>query len=424
MSLEINRRSALMGFGGMTLLGALAACAPAGFTPKPTNAAATDFAFASWGMSETATKPVLGPVINSFAAQEGVSISTPNYPHEDYLNQLILQVRGGQFSGAAQMDVAWLSTLAALGKLRDLAPQVEGRGYTNSGLAAGQIDGAQLGLPWTIAAIGLTTNIELYDAAGANAQPETLEEFEDGLRALKGLGGLIPYAASTTGGELKDIMMWMQTFGCTLIENGKTTIGDDASVDAITWYKKLFDDGLIASDMNRVAARTLFAQAKTAIYDDAPVGKAGVVAQSPDPELGDKMSSAARPVQKAGDIPQELLWGHLVVVVEGDGADTASEFAQWLTSDESETIHWFDKLGLPPTTTKALDSAAVKGNVFVNDFTERVTKDAKASPLWQYVSYSQMEAAVGEQVQAVLIGKSTPKDAMKVAGEAVQKLIG
>jgi multiple sugar transport system substrate-binding protein len=418
-------RFAAVGLGGLAFAGTVAGCASDGSGSSGGSGGsgkAQDFSFASWGMSEEATKPVLGAAVSSFAKKQGISVKTPSYPYNDYLNQLTLQVRGGQFTGAAQLDVAWLSGLAALGKLRDLKSLTSGRGYTDSALKAGQVDGKQLGLPWTIAAIGLITNTELLQKAGISKPATTIDEFEDNLRSLKGLGGgLIPYAASTKTAQLKDILVWMQTFGSPLIDGKKCTIGDDESIEAVTWYKKLFDDGLIAPDVDRAAARTLFAQGKTAIYDDAPVGKAGVVAASPDKALGDKMSSMSRPVVKSGDTPVEVLWGHLVTVVEGDGAETAGEFAQWLTSNEKQTVDYFEKLGLPPTA--ALASSAVESNTFVKDFTDRVTKNASAEPLWKFPQYGQMETAVSEQVQAVLVGTSSPKDAMKAAGDAVQKLM-
>ncbi|MET0735040.1 MAG: extracellular solute-binding protein [Microbacterium sp.] len=432
-SSEFSRRDLLrisvLGLGGVALAGMAAGCAsPAaggGSTPAPTAGKPTDFSFASWGMSEEGTKPALQASINAFATKDGVKVSTPNYPYNDYLNQLTLQVRGGQFAGAAQLDVAWLSGMVALGKLVDLGSKAEGRGYTSSALGAGQFDGTQYALPWTIAAIGPVTNQELWTKAGVSTPPATIDEFEDGLRAVKGLGGgVIPYAASTKAAQLKDIVVWMQTFGSPIVEDGKSTIGDDASIDAITWYKKLFDDGLIAPDVDRTAARTLFSQGKAAVYDDAPVGRAGVLKNTNDPALASKMVPIARPVLKKGDTPQEVLWGHLVVVVDGKGAPTSADFAQWLTSDPAQQISYFTAQGLPPTTSDALASSAVTGNTFVNDFTTRITVDAKPSPLWQYVQYAQMETAIADQVQAVLIGQSTPKDAMKAAGQAVQKLMG
>lgn len=427
MTLELSRRDLLrysaIGAGSFALFG-LAGCAPTGSpnTP-PTGGTATDFSFGSWSLSEDAAKPTVQAAMDSFAGSKKVDITGVTYPYNDYLNQLTLQVRGGQFSGAAQLDVAWLSALAALGKLTDLSSLAKGRGYTDAGLGAGKYDGTQYGLPWTIGAIGLVANQELFDKAGASLAPETIEEFEEGLRALKGIG-VIPYAASTKAAQLKDIFVWMQTFGSPIIEDDKTTVGDEASIKAVEWYKKLYDEGLIAPDVDRAAARTLFAQASTALYDDAPVGKSAVVNQSPDAGLADKMTSMARPVLKKGDTPQHVLWGHLVVVVDGEGAGTAAEFAQWLTSDEKQTVSYFEALGLPPTTDAALASDAVAANTYVADFTSRVTATAKPSPLWVYPGYAQMETAVAEQVQAVLIGQSSASDAMKAAGSTIDGLIG
>jgi multiple sugar transport system substrate-binding protein len=128
-------------------------------------------------------------------------------------------------------------------------------------------------------------------------------------------------------------------------------------------------------------------------------------------------------VLKAGDASQNVLWGHLVVVVDGEGSGTAAEFAQWLTSDEKQTVSYFEALGLPPTTDAALASDAVAANTFVSDFTERVTANATPSPLWVYPGYAQMETAVAEQVQAVLIGQSSASDAMTSAGSTVSGLI-
>lgn len=425
---DISRRALLrysvFGIGGAAVLG-LAGCAPGGSgapAATPGGGTATDFTFSSWSLSEEAAKPAIESALSSFRQAEGIEIDTVAYPYNDYLNQLTLQVRGGQFAGAAQLDVAWLSALAALGKLTDLSALAQGKGYTDAALGAGLSDGKQLGLPWTIGAVGLIGNAELFDRAGASLAPTTIEEFEEGLRALKGIG-VIPYAASTKAAQLKDIVVWMQTFGSPIVDGDESAIGDEASIKAVEWYKKLYDEGLIAPDVDRAAARTLFAQGSTALYDDAPVGKSAVLSQSPDASLGDKMTPIARPVLKAGQTPQHVLWGHLVVVVDGDGAQTAADFASWLTSDTAQSETYFTALGLPPTTDAALSSSAVTSNAFVEAFTSSVTATAKPSPLWKYPAYGQMETAIAEQVQAVLIGQARPAAAMKTAGEAISRLL-
>lgn len=434
MSTTYSRRRLLQLMGaGAVGLGGMAACAPSandsdtssGSSSAPTSGGeAQDFGFASWSLSEDAPKPVIEGLISTFEGDAGIAISPVTYPYNEYLNQLMLQVRGGQFAGAAQVDVAWLGALSALGKLTDLSSFADGRGYTDAALQAGQFDGTQYGLPWTIGAIGLVTNTELMQQAGITAAPTSIEDFEAALRELKGLGDdIIPYAASTKVAQLKDILIWMQTFGSPLIENGQVTIGDDASVEAVTWYKKLYDDGLIAPDVDRFDARALFSQGRAAIYDDAIVGKSAVVSESPDPDFASKLDPISRPVLQSGDDPRALFWGHAVVVIDGDGAGTAAEFAQWLTSDEATTIDFFEQLGLPPTTQGALDSDAVTGDAFTTAFSERVTATATVNPFWQYPQYAQMESAVAEQVQAVMVGSASPADAMTAAGEAVQALI-
>jgi len=415
-------------------VGALGACSPSGSETTPagtpsagvsSGAAAMDFSFASWSISEEAAKPVITGQLETFGAEKGNQIAPVSYPFNEYLNQLTLQVRGSQFSGAMQLDIAWLATMAALGKLKDLAPMVEGRGYTEAGLSVGQFDGVQVGLPWTMGAIGLIANTELLGKVGVDSIPTSIDDFEALLRELKGLGdGTIPYAASTKVAQLKDVQVWMQTFGCSLVENGEVTIGDEASIEAVTWYKKLYDEGLIGADIDRFDARSLFSQGKAAIYDDAPVGRAGVVADSPDPDLASKLLPGARPVVNSGDDPRALAWGHVVAVVEGEAGDTAAEFAQWLTSDEETVVAYFDALGLPPTTEAGLAAESVSSDAFIAAFSERITATATPSPFWVYPQYGQIDAAISEQVQAVLVGQASPAEAMAAAKEQAMSLIG
>lgn len=431
--LPLSRRNLLQFMAVGAGAASLAACGsndatPSTSTPVETGGAggsaaeAKDFSFASWSITEEAAKPVITGQLDTFGADAGVKISPVSYPYNEYLNQLTLQVRGDQFSGAMQLDIAWLATIGALGKLRDLAPQASGRGYTEAGLGVGQVDGVQLGLPWTMGAIGLVANSDLLGQVGADSIPDNIEDFEALLRELKGLG-TIPYAASTKVAQLKDVQVWMQTFGCSLVENGEVTIGDDASIDAVTWYKKLYDEGLIGADIDRFDARSLFSQGQAAIYDDAPVGRAGVLADSPDPDLASKLMPSSRPVVNSGDTPQALAWGHVVAVVEGEAADTAAEFAQWLTSDSETVVAYFEALGLPPTTEEGLAAEPVTSDAFMSDFADRITATASPSPFWVFPQYGQIDTAISEQVQAVLVGQSSPADAMAAARDAANALI-
>jgi multiple sugar transport system substrate-binding protein len=428
-----TRRRALQLFGLGAATIALAGCAPTGTSGAASGAAGlngadpTDFAFASWSLTEEAAKPALEAIIADYEKANGVSVKPTAFPYNEYINQLMLQVTGGQFTGAAHVDVAWLGSLAATGKLQDLSSLAKGRGYTDAALTAATFDGVQYALPWTIGAIGLVTNSEILGKVGVapDAFPTTIDDFEKTLKDLKGLGGgLIPYAASTKAAQLKDILIWMQTFGSPLVDGDTITIGDDASIEAVAWYKSLYDQGLIAADVDRFDARSLFAQGRAAIYDDAPVGRGAVTGESPDPDLGSKLVPVSRPVLAAGDTPRALVWGGAIAVVNGSGAATAGDFAQFATSDLDTILADYAVRGLPPATEEALSSDAIASDVFGSQFSERITANATSNPLWAFTAYSQIEAEVADRVQAVLVGSSSPKDAMKEAGAAAQKLVG
>ncbi|MFI2105642.1 extracellular solute-binding protein [Isoptericola sp. NPDC019693] len=421
----------LLGIGAGTA--ALAACAPS--APSSTGAAAsaaaggakTDFAFSSWSFTEEAAAPALEAIVKAYQDQAGVTVKDVSFPYNEYINQLTLQVKGGQFTGAAHVDVAWLGSLAAMGKLQDLSALTEGRGYTDAALSAAQFDGVQYGLPWTIGAIGLVANSEILTKAGIDpdAFPATVDEFEKALKDLKGLGGgLIPYAASTKAAQLKDALIWMETFGSPLVDGDTVTIGDDASVEAVTWYKSLYDQKLIAADVDRFDARSLFAQGRAAIYDDAPVGRNAVQEESPDKDLGSKLTPLSRPVLKAGETPRALVWGGAIAVVDGEGAATAADFAQFATSDLDTVLADYEVRGLPPVTTEAQQSDVVAADTFGTQFNDRITATSTSNPFWKFTAYSQIETVIAEQVQAVLVGKTDAKTAMQKAGEAAQKLVG
>ncbi|MEU6926099.1 extracellular solute-binding protein [Streptomyces sp. NPDC046631] len=425
----ITRRGALRMFGigalGVAGAGALGACAPSGAgTSSGGDTKSKNFDFTSWSLNEEAAKPSIEKIIAAWEKAEGSKIRAVSYPYNEYLSQLTLKLGGGETTGAVHLDIAWLAAVAQMGKLADLGSVALKGGYTNVALDSGMYDGKQYGLPWNTGSIGVIANSNLLEKAGIKKHPTTVEEFEGALRELKGLGGgVVPYAAATKVAQLKDIFPWMQTFGCTLLEDSKVTIGDDASIDAVTWYKKLHDEKLIAADVDRFDARALFGQGKAAFYDDAIIGKGVTAAQSKDKTLADAMQPMKRPVLRAGDTPQALLWGGVIAIVKGKGQDAATEFALHTTTDRATTTEYFAARALPPSTTAGLSDPKVAQDTFTTEWTEKITDTATGSPFWQFAQNAQIEEAVAKQVQAVLVGTSKPKDAMKKAAEEVNDLI-
>ncbi|MFS0912223.1 extracellular solute-binding protein [Microbacterium sp. 179-I 3D2 NHS] len=420
-----TRITAALGLGMAAVL-ALSACA--GGADKPAGAstpeALEDFTFTSWNYGEDAQKALIEEEVAGFTDAEGISADLVSYPFAEYRNQILLRSRDGSTTGAAQLDIADIQSLARLGVLEDLSPYVEAGGYTDAALANGKVDDKQYGLPWYTGSIGLISNTALLEKAGITETPKTVDEFEEALKAVKGLGGdVVPYALATKPETIKDFIPWLKTFGSKVVDGDEISVNDKGAVEALTWITSLVDEGLVSLNIGRPEARTLYSQGKTAFFDDANQVRGTIASQAADPTLLDSTLPISRPVVKAGDEPQALAWGGLLVVFKEGPAATASEFAAYLSSDVDTALNRFEKIGSVPTTTKALEDPIFTDDAYASTWQEQITDGASPNPLWVFPEYAQMEAKLAEQIQAALIGQKSPKDALDEADKAMQELV-
>ena len=386
----------------------------------------TPITFTGWSLNEGASRDTIMNFVAEYEAANNADIEDVAVPWGETLNQLVLQTSGGTADGAAQLDIAWLTTLAATGALKDMSAYADGRGYTDAALSSGQVDGVQYGLPWTTGSIGLVANQQILDDAGVTEMPSTVEEFEAALEQIKAYDPeIVPYAGMTAIGGLKDVIPWIWTFGGEVIDaDGNVVVGDEASVAALEWYKSLIDRGLVAPEMDRFTARQLFSQGNTAFYDDAIVVKGIVTKDTPIENLADLIVSVPRPVVEEGDTSQSLLWGHIVVVFDGENSESAAEWAQHLTSDPDTIMTYFDELSLPPTTAGGLGSSVVKEDEFISSWSNNVTATSRTNPFWPYAESARMEAILDEQIQAYLVGSTdSAQEALDTANEQISELL-
>lgn len=425
----LTRRSLLRSVtaaGGLAAFGGLAAaCAPSASSGGGDSGADTEakkMTFSSWSMNEAASKEQLGKLVGAWSTANGVTVDTPSYPFNDYVKQMLLRVRGNQVTGAAQLDISSLATFAQVGKLVDMTAAAGKGGYTAKAIELSQVDGKQMALPWTTAAIGLVANGQLLTRAGITTAPTTIADFEAALEKLRA-PGIIPYAAMTKIAQLKDIVPWMWQFGSPVFDGKEFTLGDASSVAAVTWYKSLLDRKLIAADIDRFDARALFGQGKIAVYEDAVAGKKFIAASAKDKTIVDAMTPWPRPVKNAGDKPVCLAWGQVIVVFQGAASATASRFAEHMTADVATAVQYFKDASYPPTTDKGLAAPEVGGDRWTKEFTERITSAGRPNPLWKIPEYPQIEQKLSEYVQSVLVGRRTPQDALNTARKELQALI-
>src|SRR5699024_1791125 len=139
----------------------------------------------------------------------------------------------------AQIQSSWFNILASQDVLVDLNEELDSdwieENFTDAALEAGQLDGKQLALPWTVAAIAQLYNPEILKEAGVENPPKTVEEFEVALKLVKeNSPDVIPYAFSTDSSEnvSQDFQSWLWTYGGNVFsEDGKVTINDEHGLE-------------------------------------------------------------------------------------------------------------------------------------------------------------------------------------------------
>lgn len=383
------------------------------------SAEGVNIVWAGWSGEEEASKDIFQRMIDTYEQQSGNTVTWVGWTWADTAQQLLIRTQGGEQLDLAQVDIGIFNTVAQAGVLADwneiLGEDYMKETFEQSALDVGNIDGQQLGMPWSMASISMVYNPEILAAAGWDEVPVTIAEFEQCLADIKASNpDVVPYAVSTKDATCAgDFMPWLWTFGGAIFnEDGSVAINSDAAVACVEWYQSLMEKGYIAMDTGRGEARQLFAQGKVAFYDDAVLAKGQAVSNGVDPdEVVNVCSAMNRPVLNEGDQPQSTMWGHMLVVFkDSEYKEQAAELAQTLVSDEV-AMDYFTNNGMPPVTKSAASLDEVKNDAYLNGFLES-TSTARLEETARMANANEVKTIITEELQYALLGQKTAEQAV------------
>lgn len=383
------------------------------------SAEGVNIVWAGWSGEEEASKDIFQRMIDTYEQQSGNTVTWVGWTWADTAQQLLIRTQGGEQLDLAQVDIGIFNTVAQAGVLADwneiLGEDYMKETFEQSALDVGNIDGQQLGMPWSMASISMVYNPEILSAAGWDEVPVTIAEFEQCLADIKASNpDVVPYAVSTKDATCAgDFMPWLWTFGGAIFnEDGSVAINSDAAVACVEWYQSLMEKGYIAMDTSRGEARQLFAQGKVAFYDDAVLAKGQAVSNGVDPdEVVNVCSAMNRPVLNEGDQPQSTMWGHMLVVFkDSEYKEQAAELAQTLVSDEV-AMDYFTNNGMPPVTKSAASLDEVKNDAYLNGFLES-TSTARLEETARMANANEVKTIITEELQYALLGQKTAEQAV------------
>ena len=383
------------------------------------SAEGVNIVWAGWSGEEEASKDIFQRMIDTYEQQSGNTVTWVGWTWADTAQQLLIRTQGGEQLDLAQVDIGIFNTVAQAGVLADwneiLGEDYMKETFEQSALDVGNIDGQQLGMPWSMASISMVYTPESLSASGWDEVPVTIAEFEQCLADIKASNpDVVPYAVSTKDATCAgDFMPWLWTFGGAIFnEDGSVAINSDAAVACVEWYQSLMEKGYIAMDTGRGEARQLFAQGKVAFYDDAVLAKGQAVSNGVDPdEVVNVCSAMNRPVLNEGDQPQSTMWGHMLVVFkDSEYKEQAAELAQTLVSDEV-AMDYFTNNGMPPVTKSAAALDEVKNDAYLNGFLES-TSTARLEETARMANANEVKTIITEELQYALLGQKTAEQAV------------
>jgi multiple sugar transport system substrate-binding protein len=373
--------------------------------------------FTSWVFGTSGAGPTTAAV-SGFEEATGITVRPRSYPYEQYLNQMVLKSRSGNTTGIAQIDEEWMSTLVTAGVLSDLGPVVDTALYPEFVRAAGMYRGKRYAMPWTQSAIGIVANAALARQLGVDINGiRSIDAFTEALRTIKSAEpSTIPYAPCTDVTQLKDMLPWMWSFGSPVVQDGRLTLGDAGSVQAVEYWKMLLDEDLIQSGVIRDDARTLFAQQRAVFYDDAPQSIGVVPKRSSDPDIASKMRPLPRPAVN-GD-GRNLVWSQPLVALNRSTA--VDDLLRYMSTNEGALRIMFEEAGQPPATSQALQSQWFAGDRFYAEWNTVVAPASRLNPLWGFPKATAAQQLFDECIELALTGSMSVKQALSEAGEGLQ----
>jgi len=381
-------------------------------------AMAADLVWAGWSGEEASTKPSIEAMISTYnEGDSGNKVTWVGWPWGDVAQQLVIRLQGGEALDIAQLDSGKFATIFELDNcytVQELFDEEYIATLSEAGLNFGKnAKGENIGVPWTMASIGMVYNPEILKAVGYDAPPTTIEEFEACLAAIKAYDpDIIPYGLSTKDATATaDFQPWLWANGGSIFNGDELNINSAETIKTLAWYQKLAEQGYIKANMSRFDARTLFAQGKMAFYDDA-IGARGTAITNGVPEetVDNVIRPMLRPVVNAGDTPASSMWGHILVVFKTTSdREAAADFIKHILSDEISMMY-FEQADMLPVTASGLANEKVLSNEWTKIWSA-ITATGRNNELMIHPYSTELNNIISEEVQAVIVGQKTPEQA-------------
>lgn len=313
-------------------------------------------------------------LIEKFEAENpDITVNQTTFPYADYRTKVAAAIPAGEGPDVVQLFYGWLNDYVEAELISplpvDAFPPEKIREEFFPMVQAMEKDGQYMALPTAVRSLALFYNTRLFEEAGIDGPPETLDELIETAKALTktDAAGNITQVGITTGMNAQDHhwvreVLVRQFGGSPYTDDYQTvTYNDDAGAAALQWYSDLQNKHGVTQSGFMDEPQAAFKASRAGMHIDGSFrigalnktrGLEWAVAELPAGPDGTKSNYSS-------------YWVNAVTTkAEGEKEAAALKFLAFITSDEAMQI-WLDTVGeLPAKPSAGLTDANRADPVF------------------------------------------------------------
>jgi multiple sugar transport system substrate-binding protein len=352
-----------------------------------------------------------------------INVESVPYPYDGFRQALLTSAAGGEGPDLVRLDIIWSPEFAAEGVLMNLSESMpDFQDFADQvfpgPLSTNLYEGAYYGLPLDTNTRVFIYNPALYEAAGIEAAPETIEDLQAHCEAIKAVDESA-YVFSDGGTSGWNVLPWIWSFGGDMTDPEMTTasgyVNGEASVAAVQFLADMisngcFSDGFIGSGIDTWGG--YFGGTIGAMLE-GPWLYPTAEGQYPDFEIG----AALMPAGEGGNI--SVVGGENVVIFAGtQHPEAAMEFLRFTQSEEYQLE--MSKVGQLTVLNSLLENEYFTDHPYYGVFLEQLQTAKARTP---HPNYTEMETVLSDAVQLALRGEVSAQEALDLAAEEIASLL-
>jgi len=296
-------------------------------------------------------------LIERFEAENpDITVIQSTFPYADYRTKVAAAIPAGEGPDVVQLFYGWLNDYVDAGLIQPLPtdqfPPAEIEADFFPMVQAMKRDGAYMALPTAVRSLALFYNTKLFEEAGIDGPPETLDELvEIAIKLTKrDASGNIIQEGITTGMNAQDHHWWreglVRQFGGTPYTDDYRTVtyADEAGIAAFQWYADLQLKHGVTQFGFMDEPQAAFKAGRAGMHIDGSF-RIGAL----DKTRGLEWAVAELPAGPTGiQSDYSSYWVNSVTSkAEGEKYEASLKFMAFMTSDEAMQV-WLDTVGELP----------------------------------------------------------------------------